>query len=396
MPDPSVSPDDPKVKEARAESDKNLADNTIQAQKASNELERDAASEALERGVTKLISPKGPVCDSGTQSLEKNPNVPKRVPGMIKDIFKDLSDAFEKTKNLNEAFEIVKEKALNDSENRYDPKQKKDFLEFADKIKEEGGNKLKKYASKSFEKVKNFVKDIFKSRGKGETKITPDNIKDVVKELDDNLKDIDKNDPEIAKEFKRFKDLLDKLNAKNIEEGKPPENKWSLKEILKCLALLIFIGGVSVGIWALVEFCNNNTGCMQVVLEDSSDEQTKTKIMCRDNTSFASQNCYCLDKPPTETISISDVKLCSDSKTTPEMTHYRKCENKDTLKAPYVYYTYRVMDPITGLENLLKDFGDDIGGAFDSIIKALKTVGWVILALMIAYIVFKIVTKFIK
>jgi len=391
---PELTPDDENVQNAQDKNNENQDTAGKNATDATTGDQRNASKVANETATRNRLSPEGGVATEGTNNMRNNPDIQNEVPDLILDLFDELSNEYEKNKNANDSFETVMDNTLKNGETKYTEKQKQAMSEFLEKVRQEGSKNLEKVAPKTLEKAKKALKDILDKRS--EDKITNKNIKDVMKDfdswLDDNMENT--SDSDIANEIEKFKKKLDDLNTKRIQEGKPPERKWSLKDLVKLLSILSFLSMIGVGIWALLGFCNNNTGCMQVSLTSENAEQTSEKILCSGTISYASQNCYCLTKPPTTTKDITDVSMCKDSITTPEYNNPH-CLNNESLQDKYVYYTYRVMDPITGLGTILKDIGAAAGSAFDKIIKVLKTVGWIILALMIAYIVFKIVTKFV-
>ncbi len=182
-----------------------------------------------------------------------------------------------------------------------------------------------------------------------------------------------------------------KNREKQAEEGKTVSTRtWDSSSVLKLLSVLVVIGEISVALYMIAEYCNANSGCMYIQkVADPSVSQTSTKTYCvNDKTTWAPSNCGCNHSPPKDPPSIgTDIKVCSDSKTFPDSVKGGKqCINEDTLTPPYAYYNYNILDPISGSVGLGNQVINDIGDWLSKLTPVLKTIGIIILAVLIIYL----------
>tara|TARA_B100000497_G_C7694495_1_gene423512 strand:- start:3505 stop:4755 length:1251 start_codon:yes stop_codon:yes gene_type:complete len=182
-----------------------------------------------------------------------------------------------------------------------------------------------------------------------------------------------------------------KNREKQAEEGKTVSTRtWDSSSVLKLLSVLVVIGEISVALYMIAEYCNDNSGCMYIQkVADPSVSQTSTKTYCvNDKTTWAPSNCGCNHSPPKDPPSIgTDIKVCSDSKTFPDSVKGGKqCINEDTLTPPYAYYNYNILDPISGSVGLGNQVINDIGDWLSKLTPVLKTIGIIILAVLIIYL----------
>jgi len=211
---------------------------------------------------------------------------------------------------------------------------------------------------------------------------------EVVEKVEKAVKDADEAHTDARKAFEKAQ--VDK-EGKEAARGEKTGKSLTFDKWMKALGLLMLLGEIGYGIWALMEYCNDHSGCMEVT-NDGKNPETSVKVFCKDSVTFEPQQCMCAKTSPIPT-SI-DTTLCgskSDVTMIPEIDN-PNCKNSGTLEVPYKYYTYRVMGPLDGII----DLGDRIidaaaGGAgtfFKVLMKFIKGLALVLVILGLLYILF--------
>jgi hypothetical protein len=166
-------------------------------------------------------------------------------------------------------------------------------------------------------------------------------------------------------------------------------------------------GGGAFGIFALIEFCENHSGCMEII--NHGDGESQTKIMCTTDYTFPPQLCSCPQGPPFTTQSASpSTSSCTphgnETAVTPVVGNIK---DKDECvgdmisgKTPYLYYTYRIMTPIGALLNIGGQVGSGVKGFFDHFLKLLpKILMWAgigVGCIILILIIYKVIIHFIE
>jgi hypothetical protein len=217
------------------------------------------------------------------------------------------------------------------------------------------------------------------------------------------------NDPNATEAIERNQT---KAGGQEASEGRTPSD-WTAKDILKAIFILIMAGGASFGLWSLIEFCKNHSGCMLIVNE-TGDSESQTKIICGLNTSNATttyppQLCRCPEGPPFSPPSAPpSTPACvapgNQQDTTPLVGNVKgqvECVGDImTGKAPYKYYTYRVMTPFGALLNIGSQIGSGVEGFFDNFLKLLPQIlmwaGIGVGGIILILIIYKVIIHFIE
>lgn len=217
------------------------------------------------------------------------------------------------------------------------------------------------------------------------------------------------NDPKAEETIKRNQT---EAGGKEASEGRTPSD-WSVKDMLKGIFLLIMAGGAAFGLWSLIEFCKNHSGCMLIVNE-TGDSESQTKIICGLNklnatTTYPPQLCRCPEGPPFSPPSAPpSAPACvapdNQQATTPLVGNVKgqvECVGDImTGKAPYKYYTYRVMTPFGALLNIGSQVTGGVEGFFDHFLKLLPQIlmwaGIGVGGIILILIIYKVIIHFIE
>ncbi len=243
-------------------------------------------------------------------------------------------------------------------------------------------------------------------------KIDPDIGKTFIKKMNDSGLTMMDDAPKDAVASQELRDKVEQAVTDAIKEHPEAESKFNEKQVdkegaeaakgektgtsltfdkwLKALGLLMLMGEIGFGIWALLEYCNDHSGCMEVA-NDGQNPETSNKVFCTDNVTFQPQQCMC-SNPPTALKQIVTA-LCSkndDITMVPEINN-PKCQNNVNYQPPYNYYAYRVMGPLDGIIDLGDRIIDDGGKFLDTLMKFIKWLALVIGILGLLYIIFLIV-----
>lgn len=384
--DPEDVPDNPVTPNTAADSAEanTAADNTVQD--AKTETETTAAVADSVSSVSKAVR-------QGFKDSLTNLGLDDTTNAKVQEAFDDLDS--ELIKQINTAKGDIT--TAWDNVNIYSLAKDTDIKGNGEALKKAlnkiGSSMYKSLSSANSEAMSKFISDLNKDMGKQTGEIS-----------DTDLSKLNKRIGELTSENSELREQIEKSqtaqDGKVAEKGQTPGNRISVDQIIKIMSMLLMVGGTVAAYFVIKNYCQEHSGCI-LYHDDGVNPMTNNKQYCVGTMGWSPQACICDDTTPSDT---GRPKLSSDycsgqskdGKKTPEdFDGGTLCNNWQTKLAPYDYYSYVIMSPIDGLLNVVYKVGDMGIKDFGQIVEILKKAGFVVLAIFVLFIVFRIITAII-
>ena len=209
----------------------------------------------------------------------------------------------------------------------------------------------------------------------------------------------------------------DMLNKGELDPESYKNRNSSLKYLVQALALLLAIGGLGAFVWFWIWNTMANSGCHLISCSKGDIFPVKSKSLCysqnpnifnpTENTyDFVSTNCNCnkVESPKNCEKFACTFGTNGKQDQDPNLRPFNKdctpgfqCSNDDHSKCPTMYYSFQIMDPISGLKNLLAgaaNAGNKEGSYWiNLIIHAAIIIGIILGVLLVLWIIYKVVAN---